>query len=59
MSPGRSLEQWMKEAGFVNVVTQKYILPLGTWPRNPHFVSRCLFNDPPIDATHTAGIGYY
>jgi SAM-dependent methyltransferase len=33
MKPGRSLERWLREAGFVNVTTHKILLPLGPWPK--------------------------
>ncbi|KAL9101207.1 MAG: hypothetical protein Q9163_003509 [Psora crenata] len=38
MCPGPKLEQWMKDAGFQNVTAQKYKLPIGPWPRDPHLV---------------------
>jgi len=34
MKPGRSLEKWLQDAGFVNVTNHKIPLPLGPWPRN-------------------------
>lgn len=34
MKPGKSLEGWMKAAGFQNVHAQKIYLPLGTWPKD-------------------------
>ena len=40
MSPGPRLEQWLLDAGFINVHAQKYMLPLGTWPKDKHYVSR-------------------
>jgi SAM-dependent methyltransferase len=27
---------WMEDAGFVNVVTKEYKIPLGPWPKDPH-----------------------
>lgn len=33
-NPGHQLEQWMKDAGFVNVKAMKTILPIGTWPKD-------------------------
>jgi hypothetical protein len=39
MSPGKSLKQWMLDAGFVNVKQHKYALPLGTWPKDKYYVS--------------------
>lgn len=32
--PGPRLEQWVRDAGFANVVHQKFKLPLGPWPRD-------------------------
>jgi hypothetical protein len=34
MCPGRYLENWIREAGFINVSCTKILLPLGTWPKN-------------------------
>ncbi|PGH10478.1 hypothetical protein AJ80_07521 [Polytolypa hystricis UAMH7299] len=35
-SPGPSIEPWMREAGFTNIVHKKYILPVGPWPKDKH-----------------------
>lgn len=35
--PGPKLENWVKEAGFVNVVHQRFKMPLGAWPKDPHY----------------------
>lgn len=40
MDPGKFLEQWFKEAGFVNVQAIKTPLPLGPWPKDKKLVSR-------------------
>ncbi|KAK5653715.1 hypothetical protein OQA88_8746 [Cercophora sp. LCS_1] len=34
-SPGPRQEQWMKDAGFTNVVSKRVRLPIGPWPRDP------------------------
>ncbi|KAM0540778.1 hypothetical protein ACHAPJ_013509 [Fusarium lateritium] len=34
--PGPKLEEWVKDAGFTNVVHQKFRLPLGSWPKDEH-----------------------
>ncbi|KAL1975347.1 hypothetical protein VTN31DRAFT_3739 [Thermomyces dupontii] len=34
--PGPKLEQWFKEAGFVNIHVEKFVLPYGVWPKDPH-----------------------
>lgn len=36
--PGPLLEGLLKDAGFVNVQVQRYVLPVGTWPVDPHLV---------------------
>lgn len=35
---GLLLEERMKAAGFVDVVAQKFIWPVGTWPADKHLV---------------------
>ncbi len=37
--PGPLLEGLLKDAGFENVVAEKYIWPVGTWPADRHLVS--------------------
>ena len=34
MRPGPELEQWIRDAGFVDVQVRKILLPLGSWPKN-------------------------
>ncbi|EFQ25684.1 methyltransferase domain-containing protein [Colletotrichum graminicola] len=34
--PGPKLEKWVREAGFVNIVHEKFIVPIGPWPKDPH-----------------------
>ncbi|KAL1974938.1 hypothetical protein VTN31DRAFT_5142 [Thermomyces dupontii] len=29
-------EQWFKEAGFVNIHVEKFVIPYGVWPKDPH-----------------------
>ena len=36
--PGTKLQEWMKEAGFEGVKQEKYRLPIGPWPKDPHLV---------------------
>lgn len=38
-APGAKLEKWVKDAGFVNVKVVKYPVPLGTWAKDPKYVS--------------------
>lgn len=44
LRPGKNLEQWMREAGFVNVQAVKSLLPLGTWPKDKKLKQIGLFN---------------
>lgn len=39
-SPGPLLEGHLKDAGFEDVVAQKYVWPVGTWAAERHLVSR-------------------
>ncbi|KAK2037322.1 methyltransferase domain-containing protein [Colletotrichum somersetense] len=34
--PGAKLENWVREAGFVNITHKKFIVPIGPWPKDPH-----------------------
>ncbi len=36
--PGRQLEGWMKDAGFVDVYHERFRLPVGPWPKDKHLV---------------------
>ena len=33
-NPGPRLEQWMKDAGFVDIKVTKYVVPFGPWPKD-------------------------
>ena len=37
--PGLYLEKWMKDAGFKDVKAEKFVWPVGTWPKDKHLVS--------------------
>lgn len=37
-SPAPKLEAYFKEAGFINVAAYRLIIPMGTWPKDPHLV---------------------
>ena len=39
VSPGPKLEQWFKDAGFVNIRVEKFVVPYGVWPKDEHLVS--------------------
>lgn len=41
--PGPKLEEWMREAGFVDVHVEKFKLPMGAWPKDKHFVRFAFF----------------
>ncbi|KAK1537032.1 methyltransferase domain-containing protein [Colletotrichum costaricense] len=34
--PGPLFKDWVTEAGFTNITHQRYKLPLGPWPKDPH-----------------------
>ncbi|MCJ1462584.1 hypothetical protein MMC07_001186 [Pseudocyphellaria aurata] len=34
--PGRKLEGWMRDAGFVNLRAEKFRVPIGPWPKDKH-----------------------
>jgi hypothetical protein len=36
--PGPHLEQWFRDAGFVNINVHKYRVPIGAWAKDPYFV---------------------
>ncbi|KLJ05740.1 hypothetical protein EMPG_10830 [Blastomyces silverae] len=42
--PGIFLEQWMKDAGFVNVQVHKHLVPLGTWAKDKHYKTVGAYN---------------
>ncbi|KAK2795948.1 hypothetical protein FQN51_009606 [Onygenales sp. PD_10] len=35
--PGLFLEKWMRDAGFINIHVERFIVPLGTWPKDKHY----------------------
>ena len=37
--PGPKIEGWMKDAGFENIVHEKFRLPIGPWPKDKHLKS--------------------
>jgi hypothetical protein len=37
--PGAHLKKWVEEAGFENIEEQVLVVPIGTWPKDKHYVS--------------------
>ncbi|KAL1995256.1 hypothetical protein VTN49DRAFT_1443 [Thermomyces lanuginosus] len=35
--PGPKLEKWFKDAGFVNIHVEKFVIPYGVWPKDPYY----------------------
>jgi hypothetical protein len=44
IGPGPLLEGWLREAGFENIHVEKFLIPMGGWPKNEHQVSMRRFN---------------
>lgn len=42
--PGPRLEGWVKDAGFVDIVHRWFKLPIGPWPKDPHYKDIGLIN---------------
>ncbi|KAK2050679.1 S-adenosyl-L-methionine-dependent methyltransferase, partial [Colletotrichum somersetense] len=42
--PGSKLEVWVKGAGFVNINHQRFKIPIGDWPKDPHYKECGLIN---------------
>ncbi|KAI8242857.1 Secondary metabolism regulator LAE1 [Colletotrichum sp. SAR 10_99] len=42
--PGPHLEGWVKDAGFTDVVHQRFKLPIGPWPKDPHYKELGIIN---------------
>jgi hypothetical protein len=43
-SPGVKVRQWAEDAGFTNVQEQIIKVPIGPWPKDPHFKEVGLIN---------------
>ncbi|DAA77364.1 TPA_exp: hypothetical protein A8136_6624 [Trichophyton benhamiae CBS 112371] len=52
-NPGAECGSWLKDAGFINITTQKYKVPLGTWPKDKHLKTVGAYNL----LQHTEGLG--
>jgi len=46
--PGLKLENYVRDAGFTNVKAHIYAIPLGTWPKDPRYVSHNLAHSAPF-----------
>ncbi|KAK1640153.1 methyltransferase domain-containing protein [Colletotrichum phormii] len=42
--PGPLFKDWVTEAGFTNITHETYKLPIGTWPKDPHYKELGLCN---------------
>lgn len=42
--PGSKLGGWMEDAGFVDVKAEKFLVPIGPWPKDKHLVSHLLLS---------------
>jgi hypothetical protein len=42
--PGASLEKWVGDAGFADVVHQRFRFPLGPWPKDPKLKEIGMYN---------------
>ncbi|KAJ9150561.1 S-adenosyl-L-methionine-dependent methyltransferase [Coniochaeta hoffmannii] len=42
--PGVSLEKWVRDAGFTEVVHQRFRFPIGPWPKDPKLKEIGMFN---------------
>ncbi|KAK1971841.1 methyltransferase domain-containing protein [Colletotrichum sublineola] len=43
-NPGPKLEGWVRDAGFVNITHQRFKIPIGDWPKDPHYKECGLIN---------------
>ncbi|KAL1997304.1 hypothetical protein VTN49DRAFT_5939 [Thermomyces lanuginosus] len=53
--PGVKLEQWFKEAGFVNIHVEKFVIPYGIWPKDPHLKTVGAWNKAQAEANGYEG----
>ncbi|KAK5657495.1 hypothetical protein OQA88_3067 [Cercophora sp. LCS_1] len=43
-NPGPQLQKWVEEAGFENITHEKFVVPLGPWPRDKKLKDVGMFN---------------
>ncbi|KAL1991401.1 hypothetical protein VTN49DRAFT_5393 [Thermomyces lanuginosus] len=56
VGPGPKLEQWFKDAGFVNIHVEKFVIPYGVWPKDPHLKKLGAWNQAQADASGYEGV---
>ncbi|KAF2403806.1 S-adenosyl-L-methionine-dependent methyltransferase [Trichodelitschia bisporula] len=44
MSPGKKLQGWLRDAGFINIVAKRYVVPLGMWAKDKHYKTIGAYN---------------
>ncbi|KAF9874131.1 aspartic-type endopeptidase [Colletotrichum karsti] len=44
ISPGPKLESWVRDAGFEKIFHKKHVVPVGPWPKDPHYKQLGLMN---------------
>ncbi|KAL1991511.1 hypothetical protein VTN49DRAFT_4819 [Thermomyces lanuginosus] len=54
--PGPKLEQWLKDAGFVNIHVEKFVVPFGVWPKDPHLKELGAWNQAQAEASGFEGL---
>ncbi|KAL1975821.1 hypothetical protein VTN31DRAFT_4213 [Thermomyces dupontii] len=53
--PGPKLEQWFKDAGFVNIHVEKFVIPYGVWPKDKHLKKLGTWAQAGAEAGYEAG----
>ncbi|KAL1996409.1 hypothetical protein VTN49DRAFT_174 [Thermomyces lanuginosus] len=53
--PGPKLERWFKDAGFVNVHVEKFVIPHGIWPKDKHLKDIGAWAQAGAEAAYEAG----
>jgi hypothetical protein len=59
---GRNLKRWVEDAGFENVEEQVLVVPIGTWPKDKHYVRQSSSLSPFCDLRffrQRASVGFY
>ncbi|KAL1990673.1 hypothetical protein VTN49DRAFT_6512 [Thermomyces lanuginosus] len=53
--PGPKLERWFKDAGFVNIHVEKFVVPYGVWPKDKHLKELGTWAQAQAEAGYEAG----